>query len=92
MKFIHALFLCPKKGEIGASDIAGCPRKIILQKLEPQKPSLTTLLRFSRGHLAENVVKKALKNSDTSSWEYQKELVHSRVRVSVGCPGGQDSL
>ena len=63
---------------VGASDIAGCPRKIILQKLELPKPSLTTLLRFSRGHLAESVVKRALENCDTSPWEYQKELVHSK--------------
>ncbi len=41
---------------VGASDIAGCPRKAVLNKLKPQIFDAKTLLRFSRGHAAEDLI------------------------------------
>ena len=38
---------------IGASDVAGCPRKVYLQRQFPIQPDTSTLLRFSRGHAVE---------------------------------------
>ena len=43
---------------IGASEIGHCPRKVILDKLNPAEQSLTSLLRFERGHMAEDIVAK----------------------------------
>lgn len=41
---------------IGSSDVAGCPRKVYLQKKQPVTPSVSTMLRFSRGHVAEKLI------------------------------------
>lgn len=38
---------------VGASDIAGCPRKAALGKQTPTDYDIKTLLRFSRGHAAQ---------------------------------------
>lgn len=38
---------------VGASDIAGCPRKAALGKQTPSDYDIKTLLRFSRGHAAQ---------------------------------------
>jgi hypothetical protein len=38
---------------VGASDIAGCPRKASLGKQTPEGHDISTLLRFSRGHAAQ---------------------------------------
>lgn len=38
---------------VGASDIAGCPRKAALGKQNPSPHDIKTLLRFSRGHAAQ---------------------------------------
>lgn len=38
---------------IGSSDVGSCPRKVCLQKQLPVTPDLSTMLRFSRGHVAE---------------------------------------
>lgn len=45
---------------IGASDIGGCPYKIVSDKLNPPQYSLKQQIIFQRGHLAENLVKKML--------------------------------
>ncbi len=42
-----------RTGYVGASDIAGCPRKAVLGKQYPTIHDVTTLLRFSRGHAAQ---------------------------------------
>ena len=34
---------------LGASDIGYCPRKVILEKINPTEHDLATLLRFERG-------------------------------------------
>ena len=41
---------------VGASDIAGCPRKAVMNKLKPEDFDAKTLLRFSRGHAAEDLI------------------------------------
>lgn len=42
-----------RTGYVGASDIAGCPRKAALGKQCPSSHDIKTLLRFSRGHAAQ---------------------------------------
>jgi hypothetical protein len=60
---------------IGASDVAQCPRKAVLSKLNPIKHDVETLTRFQRGHLAENLLKKIF---DKTNYCYttQMELTH----------------
>jgi len=41
---------------IGASDIAGCPRKAVMSRLHPVEQNASTLMRFARGHAAEELV------------------------------------
>ena len=41
---------------IGASDIAGCPRKAVLARRHPPIFDTRTLLKFARGHAAEDLV------------------------------------
>jgi len=41
---------------IGSSDVGSCARKVYLQKKQPTEPSFSTLLKFSRGHLAETLI------------------------------------
>lgn len=41
---------------IGASDIAGCPRKAVLSRLQPVEHDAITLLRFARGHMVEELM------------------------------------
>ena len=41
---------------IGSSDVAGCARKFYLQRKHPTTPSFSTLLKFSRGHVAETLI------------------------------------
>ena len=45
---------------VGASDIGHCPRKAVLEKIAPKDPDLATLIRFARGHLAEEIIAEAL--------------------------------
>jgi CRISPR/Cas system-associated exonuclease Cas4 (RecB family) len=60
---------------VGSSDVAGCPRKVVLSKTELPDHELATLIRFARGHLPEQLILSAIK--DTSyQWEYQKEVTH----------------
>jgi hypothetical protein len=41
---------------VGASDICGCPRKAVLSKKHPVEHDSPTLLKFARGHMAEELV------------------------------------
>ncbi|WP_045214407.1 hypothetical protein, partial [Desulfobulbus alkaliphilus] len=45
---------------IGASDIAQCPRKVVKTKTNPKPHTLQTLIRFKRGHVAEDIISEAL--------------------------------
>jgi len=41
---------------IGASDIASCPRKAVLSKIHPIPHDTSTLMRFARGHITEDLL------------------------------------
>ena len=41
---------------LGASDIGHCPRKVIMERINKPDHDLATLLRFRRGHVAEDVI------------------------------------
>lgn len=41
---------------IGASDIGGCPRKAVMARIQPVEHDAATLLKFARGHAAEDLV------------------------------------
>jgi len=62
---------------IGASDVVGCPRKIVMTKLNPPEYENDVLVRFARGHLAETILSKCL-NETQYRWETQVELVHPK--------------
>ncbi len=42
-----------RRDYLGASDIGYCPRKVILERIHTSEHDLATLLRFQRGHMAE---------------------------------------
>lgn len=75
MKLNNGSDLGDRSTYVGSSDVAGCPRKAVLSKIEPPDHELATLIRFSRGHLAEQLIVSALQNT-SYKWEYQKEVVH----------------
>ena len=75
MKLNDSSDLGDRSTYVGSSDVAGCPRKAVLSKIEPPDHELTTLIRFSRGHLAEQLIVSAIKDTPYK-WEYQKEVVH----------------
>jgi hypothetical protein len=41
---------------VGASDIGGCPRKAVLTRILPVEHDAATLLKFARGHAAEDLI------------------------------------
>jgi CRISPR-associated exonuclease Cas4 len=59
---------------LGASDILACPRKTILAKLQPPAPDLVSLLRFRRGHMAEEMVAAAFTAAGFSNFRRQVEV------------------
>lgn len=60
---------------IGASDIGGCPRKVVFSKLYPVAHTTKTLMRFSRGHLAEEMLDKIF-TAGGATYERQVEVSH----------------
>ena len=62
---------------LGASDIGSCPRKTILTKLNPPKFDLVTLLRFRRGHMAEDIVAAAFTEAGFTNYKRQVEVRYS---------------
>jgi len=61
---------------VGASDIAGCPRKAVLSKINPQPHDAATLLRFSRGHAAEDLIDSIFRAGGLTP-QREVELCHS---------------
>jgi CRISPR-associated exonuclease Cas4 len=59
---------------IGASDIGHCPRKVILDRIHPKEHDLASLLRFERGHMAENIIAKIFQAAGYT-FERQVEVV-----------------
>jgi CRISPR-associated exonuclease Cas4 len=62
---------------LGASDIASCPRKTILNKLNTPESDLVTLLRFRRGHMAEEIVAAAFASAGFTNFQRQVEVRHA---------------
>ncbi|WP_319549503.1 hypothetical protein [Desulfogranum marinum] len=62
---------------LGASDVGYCPRKVILGKIHPSEHDLATLLRFQRGHMAEDIIARAFTAAGYCNYEQQVELVLS---------------
>lgn len=60
---------------VGSSDVAKCPRQATLEKLQPIEYDTETLLRFERGHLAEQILSKIFERTKYN-WTAQKELAH----------------
>ncbi len=63
-----------RRNYLGASDIGQCPRKVILDRLSPKEHDLPTLLRFERGHMAEEIVAKVFVEAGFSNFERQVEI------------------
>ncbi len=59
---------------LGASDISACPRKTILSKINPPEADLVTLLRFRRGHMAEDIVAAAFTAAGFTNFARQVEV------------------
>ena len=60
---------------VGASDVAQCPRKVVLAKTEPVPQDLQTLIRFERGNMVERIVENALDYA-VIAYEKQVEMSH----------------
>ena len=63
-----------RKSYLGASDIGYCPRKVILERVNPAEHDLATLLRFQRGHMAEDIVAAAFTAAGYNNFERQMEI------------------
>ena len=76
----HTIEILGDRSEyIGASELGQCPRKVVLNKLNPPEHDLATLLRFKRGHMAEDLVAEALS-------ENGKFQPHREVEVAINSP------
>lgn len=63
-----------RRNYLGASDIGQCPRKVILDRIRPKQHDLATLLRFERGHMAEEIVAKVFTTAGFTNFERQVEI------------------
>jgi CRISPR-associated exonuclease Cas4 len=59
---------------LGASDVGHCPRKVILEKINPAEHNLASLLRFQRGHMAEDIIAMAFTAAGYTNFERQVEI------------------
>ncbi len=62
---------------LGASDIGNCPRKVILEKINPSEHDLATLLRFERGHMTEDIIAKVF---TAAGYKFERQ-----VEIEVDC-------
>jgi len=70
---------------IGASDIAGCPRKAVLSRQHPVEHSVTTQLRFAWGHLSQELFARLFTKGGLR-FEEEVEIIHpqnSRIRCHI---------
>lgn len=70
---------------IGASDIAGCPRKAVLSRQHPVEHSVTTQLRFAWGHLSQELFAR-LFTTGGLRFEEEVEIKHPhnpRIRCHI---------
>ena len=63
-----------RRNYLGASDIGYCPRKVILERIHPGEHDLATLLRFQRGHMAEDIIAMAFSAAGYTNFERQVEI------------------
>lgn len=69
---------------IGSSDVAGCARKVYLQRKNPTTPSVSTLLKFSRGHVAEMLIEKIFDAGGVRHlYDTQVELRHPKYPLKA---------
>lgn len=62
---------------IGSSDVGSCARKVYLQKKHPVEPSVSTMLKFSRGHVAEMLIEEMFDAAGASHlYDTQVEVRH----------------
>jgi len=62
---------------IGSSDVGGCARMVYLQRKHPSEPDFTTMLKFSRGHVAETLIDDIFKAAGINHlYDTQVELRH----------------
>ena len=62
---------------IGSSDVSSCARKVYLQRKNPTTPSVSTLLKFSRGHIAETLIENIFEAGGVKHlFDTQVELRH----------------
>ena len=72
-----------RRDYLGASDIGYCPRKVILERINPTEHDLATLLRFQRGHMAEDIVASAFIAAGYTNFERQVEVDISSDNVPL---------
>ena len=63
-----------RRSYLGASDIGQCSRKVVLERISPKEHDLATLLRFERGHMAEEIVAKVFTTAGFTNFERQVEI------------------
>ena len=69
---------------IGSSDVAGCARKVYLQRKNPTTPSVSTLLKFSRGHVAEDLIENIFVAGGVKNlFDTQVELKHPKYPLKA---------
>ena len=64
---------------IGSSDVGSCARKVYLQKIHPSAtpPEFSTMLKFSRGHVAETLIENIFDAAGVRSlYDTQVEVKH----------------
>jgi CRISPR-associated exonuclease Cas4 len=69
---------------IGSSDIAGCARKAFLQRQFPRQHSITTLLKYARGHAAEWLLDRIFQ-AGGAVYDTQVEVRHPDVPMKAHC-------
>jgi len=78
----HQLQLSSHLGDrslyVGASDIAGCPRKAGLGKQQPPNHDIKTLLRFARGHVAQSMYAEFFR-AGGANFEEEVEVRHPEI-------------
>jgi len=69
---------------IGSSDVAGCIRKAYLQRKHPSQPNFNTLLKFSRGHIAETLIDNIFQAGGAKHlYDTQVELTHPKLPLKA---------
>lgn len=71
---------------VGASDVGGCIRKVVLSKLYPQTFNLKTLMIFKMGHLVETILSDCFAEYKKYPYVSQYEAIHqnnSKIKCHI---------